>query len=121
MTCSVTVYSQQYYRIEVGKLDTLFFYAQKGKICDTTIKTQLEAITALQISDREKGELIVLKDARLKNYAILDENWSLRLQNQGDLFQIEKSTLRQKVKKRNKLIIGMAGTIAVLVAVILGG
>jgi len=116
---SGTVYSQTYYRIRTGAFDSLAFLAQKGKICDSLSETHLKAITALQISDQQKGQVIALQSSQLENYRILDANWSASMQNQADLFLIDKAQMRTKLKKRSLIIVGQSGIIVVLLAIVL--
>lgn len=109
----------QSYTIKVSKLDSLIFYAKKGKFCDSLSETHLKAITALQISDSQKGKVIELQSSLIENYRILDANWSESLQNQADLFLIEKSKLRSQKRKWLRISIAEAGLIAVLLIALL--
>lgn len=107
------------YCLPEAQFDTIAYYAIKYHSCDTTLRTHLQAITALQISDHEKGRLIDLQSSQLENYRLLDANWSARLTNQNELFQIQREKDRQKIKKRNRIIVGEGLGILLLLALIL--
>lgn len=97
------------------------FEVRKGRSCEV-LKDSLE-IRVLSLSEinLQKDTRITGLVAQVANVKALEASWPDRMDNQAKTFQLDKAALRQKVKKRNKVIIGMAGTIAVLVAVILGG
>lgn len=118
MILSGTAYSQEYYRIEVGKLDTLFFYALKGKSCDSLKISLQDALTAKDAQLQAQGKIIELRGLQIENYALLDANWSARLTNQAEAFQIEKAEQKQKVKKQRKQIFGLSGVSLILLAIL---
>ncbi len=120
MTGSVTA-SAQNYTLPAWVYDSMTFEVARGRECSALVDGLNFEILALKAVTLSQGKAITLQKEQIQSYAILEGNLKAQNQNQSELFFIEKSTLRQKVKKRNKLIIGMAGTIAVLVAVILGG
>jgi len=121
LTICGTVVFGQYYSIRRSQLDSLIWIGQKYIGIDSAYDAYLAAIEALQASISEKTEVVTIQGEQLKNYLILIDALKATITNDRELAMIERAELRQKVKKRNRVIIGMAGTIAVLVAVILGG
>ncbi len=111
----------QSYTIKVSQLDSLLWMAAKYRAADSALNSATASIQALRQAISEKTEVVTIQGEQLKNYLILIDGLKATITNDRELAMIERAELRQKVKKRNKLIIGMAGTIAVLVAVILGG
>lgn len=81
----------------------------------------MASIQALRQAISEKTDVVTLQGEQLKNYLILIDALKATVTNDRELAMIERSELRQKVKKRNKLIVGQSLVIAILVAVILGG
>lgn len=117
-TISGTALCQQFYRIEVGKLDTLFFLATKGKKCDS-LQISLQGVLKAQEAQIEgQGKIIELSGRQIENYRILDANSQAQLQNTNDLFLIEKSELKQKVKKQRRTIFGLSGVSLILLAIL---
>lgn len=99
----------------------MIWEVQKGRACDTALNFALQSIEAKNVLIDGQRKLIDLRGKQIENYALLDANWSARLQNSNDLFQIEKSNLKQKIKRRNKFIAGQGLVIAILVGLIVGG
>lgn len=97
----------------------MIFEVRKGRECSATLAASLERITALQILSTEQAGLIELRGREVQALKELDGNWSLRLQNQTDLFLIEKSKLKTQKRKWLRIAISEAGLIAVLLAVLL--
>jgi len=95
--------------------------AAKYRAADSALNSATASIQALRQAISEKTEVVTIQGEQLKNYLILIDALKATITNDRELAMIERAELRQKVKKRNRVIIGMAGTIAVLVAVILGG
>ena len=102
-------------------VDSMIFEVRKGRACDSLQKAQLRLILATQEQLSSRDKVIALQDRQIENYGLIQETWEKRFTNAQELYTIEKSSLRQKVKKRNKLIVGQSLVIAILVAVILGG
>lgn len=119
MMLNGTAFCQSYYRIEVGKLDTLFFYALKGKSCDSLKNSLQTALDAQEAQLQAQGKLIDLRGQQIENYALLDANWAARMQNANDLYQIDKHKIKTKLKKARKIAIGEGGIICLLLAVML--
>jgi hypothetical protein len=113
--------SGQNYTLPAWVYDSMAFEVRKGRSCEV-LKDSLE-IRVLSLSEinLQKDTRITGLVAQVANVKALEASWPDRMDNQAKTFQLDKAALRQKVKKRNRVIIGMAGTIAVLVAVILGG
>lgn len=97
------------------------FEVHKGRSCEV-LKDSLE-IRVLSLSDinLQKDTRITGLVAQVANVKALEASWSDRMDNANKLFAIERSSLKTKIKKKNKIIVGSFGVIAVLVAVILGG
>lgn len=102
-------------------LDSMIWEVQKGRACDTALNFALQTIESKNVLIDGQGKIIELRDQQIENYALLDANWSARLQNQTELFQIERSNLKQKIRKRNKILVGQGLVIAILLALIVGG
>lgn len=109
----------QSYTLKVSQFDSLIWLAKKGKFCDTLSKTHLNRITALENLTLTQGALIELRGREVAKLKELDSNWSDRLTNQNDLFQIEKSTLKTRIRKRNKIIVAETTVIGVLLLILL--
>lgn len=118
MTGSAIQSYAQLYTLKVSQFDSLIWMAQKGQFCDTAYTTALERITALQNLTHSQGQLIELRGREVATLKELDGNWSLRLQNQTDLYFIEKSALKAKVKKQRKTIFGLSGVSLILLAIL---
>lgn len=99
----------------------MIWEVQKGRACDTALNFALQTIESKNVLIDGQGKIIELRDQQIENYALLDANWSARLQNQTELFQIERSNLKQKIRKRNKILVGQGLVIAILLALIVGG
>ena len=97
----------------------MIFEVSKGRECASALTASLQAITALQISECEKVRLIELQASQLENYRLLDANWSARLTNQAELSSIERQKLRNKVRKRGRIIFGESVGIGVFLALLL--
>lgn len=99
----------------------MIFEVRKGRQCDTAMNFALQSIESKNVLIDGQGKIIELRGQQIENYALLDQNWSLRLTNQSDLFMIEKSNLKKKIKKHRKIIVGQGLVIAILLALIVGG
>lgn len=97
----------------------MIFEVRKGRECSATLTASLERITALQILNHSQGQLIELRGREVANLKELDHNWSLRMDNQADLFFIEKSKLKEQKRKWLKIALSEAGLIAVLLVLLL--
>jgi len=113
-----TVFSQNYYRIRTGAFDSLAYLAQKGKFCDTALNSQLERITALQNLARTSERLSAENAGQVANLKAQLVNLQAQNQNANDLFLIEKSELKQKVKKQRRTIFGLSGVSLILLAIL---
>lgn len=125
MTASLTAYSQtdttRLVPVKAYKLGYLIRDASLLRICDSLANAQSESIKAKNLLNANlEKQIASLKKENSKLWKA-DSVSDVRFKNAQDLYAIDKENLKTKVKRRNKVIIGMAGTIAVLVAVILGG
>lgn len=93
----------------------MIFEVRKGRECSVALTASLERITALENLNHSQGQLIEIRGQEIARLKELDGIFTLRLSNQSELFQIEKSKLRAKIKKRNRIIFGQAAAIVVLV------
>ncbi len=105
--------------VPVGVLDTMIFEIERGRACDSLQKAQLQLITASQVELLAQGRVIVLQTEQVANLKALSGAKDKQLQNANDLFLIEKSELKQKVKNQRRTIFGLSGGILVLVALII--
>lgn len=120
----MTLYGQtqsQNFTLPSAVLDSMIFEVRKGRECSLALVASIEAITALQISEGQKGRLIELQASQLENYRLLDANSEARMQNQTELFMIDRQKQKAKLKKRGRIILGQSVAIVVLVVLILGG
>jgi hypothetical protein len=92
--------------------------AQKSKACDTALNFALQTIEAKNSLIDGQSKLIALRGIEIENYRLLDANWSARLTNQNELFQIQREKDRYKIKKQRKTIFGLSGGIVILVAIL---
>jgi len=65
------------------------------------------------------GKIIEIRGQRIENYRLLDENWSDRLTNQVELSTIEKSKLKEKAKKRGRIILLESGLLVGLLTLLI--
>lgn len=107
--------------VPVGILDTMLFEIERGRSCDSLQKALNFEILALNAVSLSKDKAITLQKGQIQTYAVLEGNLRDQMQNQVDLFQIERSNLKQKIRKRNKILVGQGLVIAILVALIVGG
>lgn len=106
--------SAQLYTIKTSTLDSLIYWGKKGKYCDT-LSTSFEIrITALQnlhrISERlntENASQIATLKAQIGNLG--DQN-----RNQQELYVLDKSALKTKIKNQRRKILGLSGLSLVL-------
>lgn len=93
--------------------------AQKSKTCDSALNFALETLKAKDALVEGQGKLIELRGKEVAALKELDANWELRLDNTNKAFLIQKSELRKKVKKRNRIIFAESGLIGLLVLILL--
>jgi len=107
--------------VKAYKLGYLIRDASLLRICDSLANAQTESIKAkILLNANLEKQIVSLKKENGKLWKA-DSVSDVRFKNAQELYTIDKENLKTKVKRRNKTIIGMAGTIAVLLAVILGG
>lgn len=104
--------------VPVGVLDTMIFEIERGRACDSLQKAQLRLILATQEELSSQGKVIVLQTEQVANLKALSGAKDKQLQNANDLFLIEKSELKQKVKKQRRAIFGLSGITLILVAIL---
>lgn len=97
----------------------MVFEVRKGRECSATLTASLERITALENLTHSQAGLIELRAKEVAALKDLDYNWSLRLDNTNKAFLIEKSELKQKVRRKNKVILAESGLIGLLVLILL--
>lgn len=109
----------QSYTIKHSTLDSLIMYAKKGKICDTLSKSFEIRIRAIEDENRLLIRQSVNHLSQIENFKKLDQNWSDRLQNANDLYQIDKRKAKTKLRKTRKIAIAEGGIICLLLAVLI--
>jgi hypothetical protein len=109
----------QSYIIKVSQLDSLLWMAQKSKTCDSALNFALETIKAKDALVEGQGKLIDLRGKEVATLKELDANWELRLDNTNKAFLIQKSELKQKVRRKNKVILAESGLIGLLLLILL--
>lgn len=118
MTISGIAFSQSYYRIRTGAFDSLAYLAQKGKFCDTALNSQLERITALQNLNRISQLLNTENATQIGTLKQQVVNLGNQNQNAQDLYFLDKSAMKQKIKKKNRQIFGLSGISLILLAIL---
>ena len=99
----------------------MIYEVRKGRACDTALNFALQTIEAKNNLIDGQSKIIELRAKEIANYRLLDANWSQRLTNQAELSSIERQKLRNKVRKRGKIIFGQSVGIGVLIALLLLG
>lgn len=115
MTGSVTA-SAQNYTLPAWVYDSMTFEVARGRECSALVDGLNFEILALKSVTLSQDKAITLQKDQIQSYAILEGNLKAQNQNQSDLFFIEKSKLKGKIKKKNKTIGVLSLVIAGLVA-----
>lgn len=109
----------QTYTLPTVLVDSMIWEVQKGRACDTALNFALQSIEAKNVLIDGQGKLIELRGRQIATLTELDQTWQMRMDNQADLFFIEKSKLKQQKRKWLKIALSEAGLIALLLAVFL--
>lgn len=119
LTGSVTASFGQSYTIKVSQLDSLLWMAQKYRAADSALNSATASIQALRDANSHKDEVITLRGVEVENLRALIDNLRAQNLNQQELYILYKYDLKQKIRKRNKIIAGETGIIALLLLILL--
>lgn len=114
MTGSAIQSYAQLYTLKVSQFDSLIWMAHKSKACDTALNFALQTIEAKNSLIHGQGKIIELRGSQIATLQELDGNWSSRMQNAQDLYFLDKSILKAKIKRKNKTILGLSGISLIL-------
>lgn len=107
------------YLIKTRDFDQLIFLARKGKILDSVTNASLAALQALRATISENARTISLQGSQIKDYEILVGSLKATITKDRELSMIERQKLRNKVRKRGRIIAGESVGIGVLVLLLL--
>ena len=83
------------------------FEVRRGRECSALVDGLNFEILAIKAVTLSQDKAITLQKDQIQSYAVLEGNLKAQNQNQADLFFIEKSELRTKIKRKNRQILGL--------------
>lgn len=97
----------------------MIFEVRKGRVCDSLQNAQSRLILATQEQLSTRDKVIALQDAKIENLGLISQTWEKRYDSAQELYSIDKSRMKTKLRKRGRIIFGESVGIAVLLVVFL--
>lgn len=107
------------YATPVNYFDSLTYETRLGRSCAELSASQDSLIQAQSLELIAGDKLTKLQGAQIANFEFRNDQQNARFDNAQELFTIEKSTLKTKVRKQKRTILGLSGLSAVLLAVLI--
>ena len=107
------------FTLPTSVLDSMVWEVRKGRQCDTALNFALQTIEQKNALIAGQGKLIDLRAKEVATLQELDRNSGLQRDNLEKTFNLDKSILKTKIKKKNRTILGLSGLSAVLLAILI--
>lgn len=93
--------------------------AEKYLAADSALNAATASIFALRATITQKDVVINLRGHEIATLNILVDNLRNQDLTKQELFTLEKIALKQKIKRKNRIILGEGGVIAILLLALL--